>query len=113
VHESALARRILDAALAHAERAGAVRVRVVRGWVSETEALSQASLALHFAAHARGTPADGAHLELRLSRVEARCRSCGRVWAPDHHVVLCPSCGGVEADLLGRTGFGVDAIEVE
>jgi len=113
VHEASLARQIVAAVLERAERERVSRVRVVHGWVSETEALSKESLALHFAAHARGTPADGARLELRLLRVEARCRSCARVWAPDHHVLLCPSCGGVEADFLGRVGLGVDAIEVE
>ena len=113
MHEAALARQIVTAVLEHAQRAGAARVRVVRGWVSETEALSHAGLALHFAAHARGTAAEGAQLELRLSRVDARCRSCAQVWTPDHHVVLCPACGGTDAELLGRVGLGVDAIEVE
>lgn len=113
MHESALARQIVTAVLEHAQRAGAARVTVVRGWVSETEALSEESLGLHFTAHARGTAADGARLELRLARVEARCRTCARVFTPDHHVVLCPSCGGVDAELLGRVGLGVDAIEVE
>ena len=78
MHEAALARRMVTAVLEHAQRAGAVRVRVVRGWVSETEALSHDSLAPHFAAHARGTIAEGARLELRLVHVEARCRGCAR-----------------------------------
>ena len=113
MHESALARQIVTAVLEHAQRAGAARVRVVRGWVSETEALSEESLGLHFAAHARGTAADGARLELRLARVDARCSSCARVWTPDQHVLVCPTCGSVDAELLGRVGLGVDAIEVE
>ncbi len=99
--------------LERAAREPAVRVRVVRGWVSETEALSPDSLALHFAAHARGTPAEGARLELECLRVEARCGSCGQVYAPEHHLLLCPACGGQEAALLGRVGLGVDALEVE
>jgi hydrogenase nickel incorporation protein HypA/HybF len=113
MHEASLARQILTAVVEQAARAGASRVLVVRGWVAETEALSADSLALHFAAAARGTAADGARLELALERVAARCRSCTRVYAPDHHVLLCPACGGSEAELLGRVGLGVDTIEVE
>ena len=113
MHEAALARQIVTAVLERAQSAGAARVRAVRGWVSEAEALSEASLALHFAAYARGTAAEGARLELRLRHVEARCRSCAHVWPLDHHLPLCPSCGGVEAELLGQVGLGVDAIDVE
>jgi hydrogenase nickel incorporation protein HypA/HybF len=86
---------------------------VVRGWVAETEALSAESLALQFAAHARGTLADGARLDIRLMHVEARCRSCGQSYAPAHHILICPACGGTEADLLGQTGLGIEALEVE
>ena len=109
MHESALARNLLSAVLA---RAGFVRVRVVRGWVAETEALSPESLAFHFAAHARGTVAEGARLELELVRVEARCAACGETYAPEHHVALCPACGSTDAELLGQTGLGLSALEV-
>jgi hydrogenase nickel incorporation protein HypA/HybF len=110
VHESALARSLLAAVLA---RAGGAHVRVVRGWVAETEALSAASLAFHFAAHARGTVAEGARLELELVRVEACCAACGRTYAPEHHLALCPACGSIDAELLGETGLGLRALEVE
>jgi hydrogenase nickel incorporation protein HypA/HybF len=110
VHEAALARDLVAAVVAHA--AGA-RVRIVRGWVAETEALSQESLAFHFLAQARGTVAEGARLEFDLVHVEARCAACGLRWAPEHHVLLCPACGSVETELLGETGVGIRALEVE
>jgi len=113
MHEASLARQILNAVVDRARQADAARVRVVRGWVSETEALSADSLALHFAAEARGTVAEGARLELALEHVRARCRSCAHVYAPEHHLLVCPACGAGDADVLGRVGLGVDAIEVE
>lgn len=113
MHEASLARQIVAAVVERVRDAAPCRVRVVRGWVAETEALSRESLALHFAAQARGTAADGARLELRIERVAARCRACASTYTPDHHLLLCPQCGGTEAELLGRVGLGVDAIEVE
>jgi hydrogenase nickel incorporation protein HypA/HybF len=110
VHESSLARRILGVVL---ERAGGSRVKVVRGWIADTEALSPGSLAFHFEAHARGTVAAGARLELELVHVEARCRACGDTYAPDHHVLSCPRCGSADGELLGKTGLAVETIEVE
>lgn len=113
MHESSLARQVLSAVLDRAAREGARRVRVVRGWIAETEALSPDSVRLHFALLARGTPAEGAELVLALQRVFARCAACGVVYAPDHHVLLCPSCDATDGELLGQTGLGIESMDVE
>ena len=113
MHESALAQRILDVVLERAAAEHTRRVRAVRGWLAETEALAPESLAFHFAARARGTIAEGARLEIRLVHVEARCRACGAVYAPEHHLLLCAACGSTEADLLAPTGMAIEALEIE
>jgi hydrogenase nickel incorporation protein HypA/HybF len=113
MHESSLARQIVQAVVDRAAREGARRVLAVRGWVAETESLSPDSLTLHFTAHARGTPAEGARLELRVEHIQARCNACAANYTPDHHVLLCPQCGATDAELLGTPGLGVDAIEVD
>ena len=113
MHESSLARQVLETVLQRAASHGASRVRVVRGWVAETESLSPESLSLHFAAHAEGTRAEGATLLLNLIHVEARCRACGRTYAPEHHLLLCPVCGSTDGEQLGQTGLAITAIEVE
>lgn len=113
MHESSLAKQLLDAVLQRANGADALRVRAVHGFIAETEALSTRSLAFHFAAHARGTPAQGAELAMRLIHVEALCRACDTRYAPEHHILLCPTCGSTEGELLGKTGVGIDFLEVE
>jgi hydrogenase nickel incorporation protein HypA/HybF len=112
MHESSLARQILELSLAEAARAGGSRVRAVRGRVAETETLSRTSLELHFHARAAGTPAAGARLEIELVHVEARCRACGAIYRPEHHVVLCAGCGSTDGELLGATGLWIESIEV-
>ena len=113
MHETVLARHVLEAVLQRAEDDGASRVRVVRGWLAETESLSPESLGLHFAAHARGTKAEGARLQLDLIHVEARCRACGRTYAPEHHLLLCPACGSWDGEQLRQTGLAVTSMDVE
>jgi hydrogenase nickel incorporation protein HypA/HybF len=110
MHETALAKRILDVVIA---RAAGSRVTRVRGEVAEDEALSHAALAFHFEAHARGTPAEGALLELELRHVDARCSSCALVFLPEHHARVCPRCGSLETVLQGETGVYVSSIDVE
>ena len=63
-------------------------------------------------AGSEGTAAAGASLDLDVEHVRARCRDCGHVWAPEHHLTLCEACGSVEGELLGRTGLGITDLEV-
>jgi hydrogenase nickel incorporation protein HypA/HybF len=113
VHESSLARRLVELAVERAREHGARAIRRVDAWVAETEALSKESLRLHFARFARGTTAEAATLDLRVAHVEAKCDACASSYAPDHHVLVCPTCGHVGGQLLGRTGVGIEALEVE
>jgi hydrogenase nickel incorporation protein HypA/HybF len=113
MHESSLARQVLAAVLDRARREGATRIRAIRGWIAETEALSPESVRFHFDLLAKGTPAEGAELTLTLLHVSARCGACGSVYAPDHHVLLCPACSSTDGELLGQTGLGIDAMDVE
>lgn len=113
MHESSLGQQLLDVILSRAHDAGATRVVRARGWVAETEALDPAAIAFHFKAHAGGTVAQGAELDLDLRWVEARCKSCSHAYRPEHHLTLCPRCGHTEADLLGETGVAIESIDVE
>ena len=113
MHEAAVARQILIAVLDRAAREGARRVLSVRGWVADDEALSPASLEFHFAAHARGTPAEGARLDLRVVRLSARCGACGDVYEPDRHVLLCPRCGSADGERLGAAGVGIESMDID
>lgn len=113
MHESIVAKQLLGVVLEKARDEGVTRILSVQGRVAETERLSADALRFHFEAHARGTAAEGAGLELRISLVEARCVECRATYEPDHHVTLCPRCGCSRAELLGPVGVGIDSIEVE
>lgn len=110
MHESVLARQLVNAIVDRAP-AGSRVTRVV-GWLAETEALNGDSIRMHFERLAEGTPAQGAVLELELVHVRARCDACGHVYLPEHHLTLCPECGGVEGTLLDQTGLGIETMDV-
>ena len=113
MHETSLARQLLAVVLDKAQEAQAQKIKEVHGWVAETEALSAESLSFHFAAYARGTLAEGAALHLETHHVPARCKSCLETYLPEHHLLLCPHCGGTDGELLRPTGIGLSAIEIE
>lgn len=113
MHESSLGRDIVRTVVEKAAAEGASRVRRVHGFVAETEWLNPEAIVFHFRAHAKGTIAEDAQLELTTSWIEAACLQCKQVYKPDHHVLLCPHCGSTEADLLGEPGLRIDSIEVD
>ena len=113
MHEASVARKLLSAVLERAATERAGRVIAVRGWVADAEQLSAESLARHFALNAASTIASGARIEVQVEAVSARCSKCAEIFRPDHHLMLCPRCGSSEASMLGRTGIGIDAIDIE
>ena len=113
MHEASVAKQLLSVVLEHAGQTDARRITKVSGWVAETEALMPDALQFHFSAHAKDTLAARAVLDLELVHVSAHCNECGFEYKPEHHVTLCPECGSSDGTLLGKTGIGVDSIEVE
>jgi len=107
MHELALSRAIVDAALRHAEGRPVSLVHVRLG------ALRQAvpeSLAFYFEVVGRGGGCEGARLELEAVPALLRCPACGREWDPappplaEHEALRagtlppvpcfgCPECG--------------------
>ena len=112
MHESSLARRIVEAALSHAHDAGAQKVLAVHGHLAEAERLAPESLEWHFRAHARGTHAEDATLHLSVHHIEARCRNCQTHYPADHHLLLCPGCNSTDGDLLEPPSIRIDRIEI-
>lgn len=113
MHESSLGRDIVRTVVEKAREEGASRIRRVRGFVAETEWLNPEAIVFHFNAHARGTIAEDAQLELTTLWIEATCLECKQVYKPDHHVLLCPHCGATEANLSSEPGLRIDSIEVD
>jgi hydrogenase nickel incorporation protein HypA/HybF len=113
MHESQLARSLLHAVLSRAALERARRVVSVRGRIAESEAIAKESVALSFAALARGTPAEGARLLLSVVHLEARCRACQARYRPEHHLLLCASCGSPDGELSGPAGLWIDSMDIE
>ena len=108
MHELGLCSSIVDAI---ERRAGErpverVRVRVGRLHHVHPEAFDQS-----FAVAAQGTVAEDAAAELVLLPVRARCTGCDATWDCDEIPLACPSCGGVDIELVGGDELVLESIE--
>ena len=114
MHEAPIAEGILDVAMdARGRRTGRIaRVTVVIGVLAGVEG---ESLRMYFAQLARGTPAEGAVLDIRLAMAKLICTRCELSVDYDGAgglAVLCSRCGAVNR-LRGGNELYVDSIEVE
>jgi hydrogenase nickel incorporation protein HypA/HybF len=109
MHEMALARAILDAAVAHADGRRVTRVEVTVGALRQ---VVPGSLEFHFEILARGTLCEGASLSQRATPARLHC-ACGHEWQLTEPSFRCPRCGDGRARVLSGEELLVESIEVE
>jgi hydrogenase nickel incorporation protein HypA/HybF len=109
MHELAISRAILDAAV---ENSGGRRVAVVTVTAGALRQVVPDSLVFNFEAVARGTLCEGARLELRLTPARLRCE-CKKEWELEEELSFrCPRCAGAEVTVLSGDELSIDSIEV-
>ncbi len=110
MHELSLSSAILETALRHADgrKVTAVEMRIgaLRQVVPE-------SLEFYFGIVTRGTPAEGAALEVEYVAALLRCEDCGTEWSPDFPAFRCPGCAGAAVEVRAGNEFNVESITVE
>jgi hydrogenase nickel incorporation protein HypA/HybF len=110
----AIVKMVAEEALARGRSEGrALRVARIRLVVGEATGYMRESLEFYLAASAKGTPAEGAALELRYVKPKLRCPSCGLEYERRRFTFECPSCGA-QGTMTGiGSEFYVDSIELE
>lgn len=96
MHEMSVAQSILEMAGEEAARNGCTRVVRVRVDYGPLSGIMPEALEFGFSALARGTPHEGARLELRLLPLRLRCPFCGAEFdarGKDDVYAPCPECG--------------------
>jgi len=113
MHELSVTQSILDIALAHAERAGARRVRRINLAVGALSGIVGESVQFYFDFVGRDTPAEGAELVFRHIPARFRCKACGGEYEPDGSDWTCPLCQELWPEAVGGRELLVESIEVE
>jgi len=113
VHEMAIARNIVDIALAAAGKANAGRIVRVNVLAGELRGVIPAQLMFCFGLMAENTIASGAHLNLEITPVVGRCRKCEQDFPIKDYSYVCPGCRGQDLDIIGGTELRVRDIEAE
>jgi hydrogenase nickel incorporation protein HypA/HybF len=113
VHEMAIARSIIDIAVAAAEKGNARRIVRVSVLAGELRGIIASQLALCFGLMSENTIASGAYLSLETTPAVARCRKCREDFSADGFNYVCPRCHGQDVQMVSGTELRVKDIEVE
>lgn len=113
MHEMAITQSVLNIALEAGKKAGAGRITAVRIRMGEYSDVVPSVLREYFAVAARGTPAEGAVIEIQRLPVTMRCRDCAWRGRVDKLRICCPRCGGTDLALLTGREFYVESLEAE
>ena len=114
MHEVGIARSVLDAALATAERESARAVLRVDLRVGALSGVVPEALAFAFDALKEGTSASDAELAITHVPYRARCTYCDEAFevADGWGVALCPHCGEPSATTVEGEELVITALEV-
>ena len=113
MHEYSLVQSLLDQveSIRLAERAD--RVLSVRVNIGEFCGVEPELFRAAFDCLVDTTPARGAQLEMKTTRLEARCQQCGHSFAVPCFLFVCPDCGSQDVVVTQGEGMILETIELE
>ena len=112
MHELGVASEILEVALAEADRNAAKKVTSIRLRVGVLRAIEPENLSFLFEHLARGTPAEGASLEIVEEPVRIECEACG-VSEARAFTFECPRCKGPIVSVTGGDSLQILSLDVD
>jgi hydrogenase nickel incorporation protein HypA/HybF len=114
VHELAIAQSILEqvSEITESQRLG--RVQTIHLRVGALRAVVPECLTLGFEAVSRGTPLEGAQIEVAEVPVTLECHSCGQAASPASGVAwICPACGSPDVEVAAGKELVLESLDVE
>lgn len=113
MHEMAIAKSIIDIAIAAAEKAGARKVTRVNVIAGELRGIIPLQLTYCFGLMAENTIASGAQLGLEIVPISGKCRRCDETFVVKDYRYICPKCQSEDVQTVSGTELRVKDIEVE
>ena len=113
MHEYALTKQMVNIVNRTAVVQNAKRVITVRLVLGESSGIIPESVQTYFDMIARGTPAEGAVLQVRLIRAQMFCPACKRNFFRPRFSFACPDCGTLgQPTEIGNECY-VEGVELE
>lgn len=116
MHELPVTESILKIVLKHAQANGVRQVKIIRLRVGRLSDLEDGWIQRYFDYLSKGTPAEGAKLEIERTPIIMRCNACSGSYeaeAASLGSLICPACGGEGGTLLSGREYTIKEMEAE
>ena len=110
MHELSIAEAVVAIAEEHARGR---RVTVVELKVGHLRQVVPSALEFSFELVAEGTVVEGARLEIEQVPVRVGCGACAAVSGAVEFPLVCPSCGGLDVEVVAGEELSVESLELE
>lgn len=118
MHELSIVADLFTIIEDQARQNGAKKVTKVRVLIGELSGVVPELFRSAFNSYKKGTIADKARLEIKITKVKFRCLACGKeiktrdISAPDFSYA-CPFCGSKEVELTSGRDLYLEKLEIE
>jgi len=113
MHELAVTESILNIALDHAQRSGAVRVTDLYLVIGQLSSIVDDSVQFYWDIVSNETICAGAQLHFERIPAQMKCLDCDHGYAISHGLEACPQCGSFRVRVHAGEEFRLESIEVE
>ncbi|MGQ9800401.1 MAG: hydrogenase maturation nickel metallochaperone HypA [Candidatus Saccharicenans sp.] len=118
MHEMSIVADLFTIIEEQAKKAGATKVTGVRVLIGELSGVVPELFRSAFNSYKKGTIADKARLELKITRIKFKCHNCGKKITAknikdESFAYVCPSCGSKEMELISGRDLYLEKLEIE
>ena len=113
MHELAITQQIIKIASESAYENHGVKVKTINLVVGEYSGFIGDSISMYFEVISRGTPVDGATLEISYIKPKLKCEQCGEYFERKRFSFQCPNCPGQGLPTEIGKEFYIESIEIE
>lgn len=113
MHELAIAENIIGIVKSEAQKNGFRRVLEIKLMIGEYSGIIPEYIVELFPVAAKGTPAEGAAVNVCMLPAAFECRSCRYSGPVDRKKACCPVCGSEDLKMTAGRELYVDRLKVE
>lgn len=114
MHELSICQSVIDAAVAELDRIEKpCRLRKLNVKIGALRRVVTENVQFIYSEISKGTPVEGAELNLQIIPITARCRACGWEGEIPDIFFRCGSCGKSNLEVLTGSELYLDSLEVD
>ncbi len=113
MHELSVTENILEIAIRHAERADARQIKDLYLVIGDLSSIIDDSVQFYWEILTKNTIAEESILHFKRIPTELECKNCNQAYHPDGKDLACPSCGGIQINIISGNEFYLESINIE